>query len=243
MDSAASDIRHAVATLPSLIADIQSGIERADVQLQSAQKTKAPHIRDLAGARAAATKALDAARTSGSADPFGAFTEVTKADADLNRLLATVAATRDLSAGELSSGARLLLGKHLARGACHEQLARTVDKAGDRQHTFAPHADKLLQDGLPGIRQQGSVGRPFLLTIDKPAILKHQFMRRIDHHALVIASAVNMRSRFYKDWKGQVRRQLGKLLEARRGPTRQNRQTHADCRIREKILVENTSQG
>jgi predicted nucleic acid-binding Zn-ribbon protein len=91
VDSAASDIRHAVATLPSLIADIQSGIERADVQLQSAQKTKAPHIRDLAGARAAATKALDAARTSGSADPFGAFTEVTKADADLNRLLATVA--------------------------------------------------------------------------------------------------------------------------------------------------------
>jgi len=91
VDSAASDIRHAVATLPSLIADIQSGIERADVQLRSAQKTKAPHIRDLAGARAAAAKALDAARTSGSADPFGAFTEVTKADADLNRLLATVA--------------------------------------------------------------------------------------------------------------------------------------------------------
>ena len=91
VDSAASDIRHAVATLPSLIADIQSGIERADVQLRSAQKTKAPHIRDLAGARAVAAKALDAARTSGSADPFGAFTEVTKADADLNRLLATVA--------------------------------------------------------------------------------------------------------------------------------------------------------
>jgi predicted nucleic acid-binding Zn-ribbon protein len=91
VDSAASDIRHAVATLPSLIADIQACIERADVQLQSAQKTKAPHIRDLAGARAAATKALDAARTSGSADPLGVFTEVTKADADLNRLLATVA--------------------------------------------------------------------------------------------------------------------------------------------------------
>jgi predicted nucleic acid-binding Zn-ribbon protein len=91
VDSAASDIRHAVATLPSLIADIQACIERADVQLQSAQKTKAPHIRDLAGARAAATKALDAARTSGSADPLGVFTEVTTADADLNRLLATVA--------------------------------------------------------------------------------------------------------------------------------------------------------
>ncbi len=91
VDSAANDIRHAVATLPSLIADIQSGIERADVQLQSAQKTKAPHIRDLAGARAAAARALDTAHTNGSADPLGSFTGLTKADADLNRLLATVA--------------------------------------------------------------------------------------------------------------------------------------------------------
>ncbi|MBV8862256.1 MAG: TPM domain-containing protein, partial [Mycobacterium sp.] len=89
--SAANDIRHAVATLPSLIADIQAGIEHADTQLQQAQKTKAPHIRDLGGARAAAAKALEAARASGSADPLGAFTQLTQADADLNRLLATVA--------------------------------------------------------------------------------------------------------------------------------------------------------
>jgi hypothetical protein len=91
VDTAASDIRHAVATLPSLIADIQTGIEHADTQLRSTQQTKAPHIRDLARARGAATKALDAARATGSADPLGAFTQLTKADADLNRLLATVA--------------------------------------------------------------------------------------------------------------------------------------------------------
>ncbi|HEY2449583.1 MAG TPA: TPM domain-containing protein [Mycobacterium sp.] len=91
VDSAANDIRHAVDTLPSLIADIQGGIEHADAQLQSAQKTKAPHIRDLASARDAAATALDAARSSGSADPLGAFTRLNKADADLNQLLATVA--------------------------------------------------------------------------------------------------------------------------------------------------------
>ena len=59
VDSAATDIRHAVATLPSLIADIQSGIEHADAALQSAQKTKAPHLRDLASAREAAARALN----------------------------------------------------------------------------------------------------------------------------------------------------------------------------------------
>ena len=91
VDSAANDIRHAVATLPSLIADIQAGIEHADTELQSAQQTKAAHIRELASVRDAAKKALDAARASGSADPLGAFTQLTKADADLNRLLATVA--------------------------------------------------------------------------------------------------------------------------------------------------------
>ena len=91
VDSAANDIRHAVATLPSLIANVQAGIEHADAQLQQAQKAKAPHIRDLAGARQSAVKALEAARARGSADPLGAFTELTQADADLNRLLATVA--------------------------------------------------------------------------------------------------------------------------------------------------------
>lgn len=91
VDSAAGDIRHAVATLPSLIADIQAGIEQANTQLLKAQETKAPHTRELAAARDAAAKAFDAARTGGSADPLGAFTRLTKADADLDRLLDTVA--------------------------------------------------------------------------------------------------------------------------------------------------------
>jgi predicted nucleic acid-binding Zn-ribbon protein len=90
VDSAANDIRHAVATLPSLIADIQSGIEHANTTLQSAQN-KAPHLRDLATARATAAQALDLARANGSSDPLASFTGLTKANADLTGLLAKVA--------------------------------------------------------------------------------------------------------------------------------------------------------
>ncbi|HEY9304306.1 MAG TPA: TPM domain-containing protein, partial [Mycobacterium sp.] len=91
VDNAANDIRHAVATLPSLIANIQAGIEHADSQLRSTQQTKAAHTRELSSVRDAAKKALDAVHAGGSADPLSAFTQLTKADADLNRLLATVA--------------------------------------------------------------------------------------------------------------------------------------------------------
>ena len=90
VDSAANDIRHAVATLPSLTADIHAGIGHADATLQDGQKTKTPHLRDLAGARDAACRALDTARSSGSADPLGSFTALTRANAELNRLLAMV---------------------------------------------------------------------------------------------------------------------------------------------------------
>jgi hypothetical protein len=83
-----------VATLPSLIADMQAGIEQANTRLQKAQGTqdiRAPHTRELATARDTAVKAFDAARTSGSADPLGTFTQLTKADAELRQLLTTVA--------------------------------------------------------------------------------------------------------------------------------------------------------
>jgi hypothetical protein len=91
VDSAANDIRHAVATLPSLIADIQTGIEHANTALQNTQQAKAPHLRDLASARTAAAHALDLARTNGSSDPLASFTGLTRANADLTGLLATVA--------------------------------------------------------------------------------------------------------------------------------------------------------
>src|SRR6202042_2316662 len=88
VDSAATDIRHAVATLPSLIAGIQSGIEHANTAPHNTQQSKAPHLRDLASARAAAAQTLDLARTNGASDPLASFTGLTKANADLSGLLA-----------------------------------------------------------------------------------------------------------------------------------------------------------
>jgi len=130
VDSAAADIRHAVATLPSLIADIQCGIERADTVLGNAAQAKAPHLRDLAGARAAASRALDTAHLSGSADPLTSFTALNRADADLNRLLATV----------------------VEEQAAAERLARTLEQtlftAQSRVHAVSEYIDN----------RRGSVG-------------------------------------------------------------------------------------
>ncbi|AQT79544.1 hypothetical protein B1R94_10060 [Mycolicibacterium litorale] len=92
VDSAAGDIRRAVATLPAAITDIQQGISAAAGQLAQGGLANAA---ELSAARDAAVKAVTAAQTNGAADPLGAFTELTQADADLDRLLAAVAEERE----------------------------------------------------------------------------------------------------------------------------------------------------
>jgi len=92
VDSAASDIRKAVAGLPAAIADIQNGINEAATQLARGGVT---HADELSAARDAAVKAVAAAQGTGSTDPLGTFTQLTQADADLDRLLDTVAEERE----------------------------------------------------------------------------------------------------------------------------------------------------
>ena len=92
VDSAATDINRAVATLPSAIADIQNGINQAGGQLQ---QPNPPRAAELTAAREAAVAAVAEAQKSGSTDPLGTFTRLTKADADLDRLLASVAEERE----------------------------------------------------------------------------------------------------------------------------------------------------
>jgi hypothetical protein len=89
VDSAASDIRLAVASLPSLMTQTRAAIAQADEQLQ--RSPQSAHTAQLIAARDAATRALDTARGAGSVDPLGAFVRLTKADAELNRILAVVA--------------------------------------------------------------------------------------------------------------------------------------------------------
>ncbi|KUI23450.1 hypothetical protein AU193_01525 [Mycobacterium sp. GA-1285] len=92
VDSAASDIRRAAATLPAAIEDIQNGIKQAGALLQQGA---VPQAAQLAEARDAAAAAVAAAQRSKAADPLGTFTELTKADADLDRLLAAVEQERE----------------------------------------------------------------------------------------------------------------------------------------------------
>lgn len=91
VDNAAGDIRHAIDQLPSAMADIESGIKRADELLQKTSKTKSTHTGDLIAARDAAIKAVESARSGASADPLGAFGRLTEADADLDRVVGTLA--------------------------------------------------------------------------------------------------------------------------------------------------------
>ena len=92
VDSAATDINRAVATLPSAITDIQNGIKAAGDQLAQGDTA---HDDELSAARDAAVKAVADAQSTGTADPLGAFTKLTQADAELDRLLASVAEERE----------------------------------------------------------------------------------------------------------------------------------------------------
>ncbi|MBV9088883.1 MAG: TPM domain-containing protein [Mycobacteriaceae bacterium] len=92
VDSAESDIRRAVATLPPTISDIQAAINQAGGLL--AQGNVA-HATELGAARDGAVKAVAAARGTGDTDPLGAFTQLTRAAADLDRQLAGLAQERE----------------------------------------------------------------------------------------------------------------------------------------------------
>ncbi|OBI80260.1 TPM domain-containing protein [Mycobacterium sp. E740] len=92
VDSAASDIRRAVAALPAAIEDIQNGIKQASALLRQGN---VPQAAQLAEARDAAAAAVAGAQRSNSVDPLGTFTQLTKADADLDRLLAAVEQERE----------------------------------------------------------------------------------------------------------------------------------------------------
>jgi hypothetical protein len=91
VDSAGIDINRAVAALPAAIADIQSGVDQANDQLQQGKTT---HQSELGAARDQAAAAIADAQKNGSTDPLGTFTRLTKADAELDRLLASVTEER-----------------------------------------------------------------------------------------------------------------------------------------------------
>src|SRR5882757_938437 len=92
INSAGTDINRAIATLPSAVADIQQGINQSGMLLAQGNT---PHPTELGAARDAAVKAVADAQSTGAGDPLGAFTKLTQADAELDRLLATIAEERE----------------------------------------------------------------------------------------------------------------------------------------------------
>ncbi|QCQ91608.1 TPM domain-containing protein [Rhodococcus sp. SGAir0479] len=81
VDRADTDIRHAIATLPAAMADVQEGITAADAFAAKGGP-------QLAEAKAAAEAALQHARAAADTDPLGSFTKIVEADARLDAVLA-----------------------------------------------------------------------------------------------------------------------------------------------------------
>ncbi|BCI82720.1 membrane protein [Mycolicibacterium sp. TY66] len=111
VDSAASDIAHAISALPAAITDIQNGIAAAEATPPGA------HYAELMAARTAAVQAVSNAQASGAADPLSAFTQLTAADSQLDKLLATISEeTAALNRLRQSFGQALLAAQSRVRG-------------------------------------------------------------------------------------------------------------------------------
>ncbi|MGI9162319.1 MAG: TPM domain-containing protein [Mycobacterium sp.] len=138
VDSAASDIRKAVSTLPSAISDIQKGINEAGTQLAQGGLAKAT---ELSAARDGAVKAVTAAQSTGAADPLGAFTQLTQADADLDRLLAGVAEERD-------AAERLTKSYEQALFTAESRVRSVSDYIDTRRGSVGPEARTRLNEAV-----------------------------------------------------------------------------------------------
>jgi hypothetical protein len=134
VDSASTDINRAVSALPAAIADIQNGIDAAAAHLA---KGNVPRGGDLTAARDAAEEAVTRAQNAGAADPLGAFTQLTQADAQLDRLLAAISE-------ELETTARLGRAFDQALFSAQSQVRSVSDFIDTRRGSIGPEARTRL---------------------------------------------------------------------------------------------------
>jgi chromosome segregation ATPase len=138
VDSASTDINRAVAALPAAIADIQNGIDAAAAHLA---KGNVPRASDLTAARDAAVEAVTRAQNAGAADPLGAFTQLTQADAQLDRLLAAISE-------ELETTARLGRAFDQALFSAQSQVRSVSDFIDTRRGSIGPEARTRLSEAV-----------------------------------------------------------------------------------------------
>jgi hypothetical protein len=138
IDSAGTDINRAVATLPAAIADIQNGINQAGALVAQGN---APHAAELRAARDAAIKAVADAQSASTTDPLGAFTKLTKADAELDRLLASIAEERE-------AAERLSRTYDQALFTAQSRVRGVSDYIDTRRGTIGPEARTRLAEAV-----------------------------------------------------------------------------------------------
>lgn len=143
VDSAATDIRRAAARLPAVIEDIESGIRQAGDLLSG---DRVPQRAELTAAREAASAAVATAQRTGSTDPLGAFTQLTKADADLDRLLASVEQERE-------AAERLTRALEEALFVARSRVRSVSDFIDTRRGSIGPEARTRLAEA---VRQIGA---------------------------------------------------------------------------------------
>ena len=142
VDSAATDINRAIATLPSAITDIQNGIDQAGTQLAQGNTALSA---DLGAARDAAVKAVSTAQSTGTSDPLGAFTQLAQADAELDRLLASV--TEEREAAE-----RLSRAFDQALFTAQSRVRAVSDYIDTRRGSIGPEARTRLAEAVRQLR-------------------------------------------------------------------------------------------
>ncbi|WP_072688392.1 TPM domain-containing protein [Rhodococcus marinonascens] len=132
VDHAAEDIRHAIATLPAAMTDVEAGIATA------AQFTEQGGGK-LAEARTAAEAALASARTAKDTDPLGSFTQIVKADAHLDAVLAEAQESR-----QQAERAQQHLDRDLV--AAQSQVTAASDFIGTRRGVVGAEARTRLTE-------------------------------------------------------------------------------------------------
>jgi hypothetical protein len=138
VDSAGADINRAVAALPDAIADIGNGVNQANGVLQQGTTT---HQSELSAARDQAAAAIADAQKNGSSDPLGTFTRLTKADAELDRLLATVTE-------ELQAAKRLSRAFDQALFSAQSRVRGVSDFIDTRRGSVGPEARTRLAEAV-----------------------------------------------------------------------------------------------
>ncbi|WP_277242619.1 TPM domain-containing protein [Mycolicibacterium obuense] len=138
VDSAATDINRAVAGLPAAVADAQNGITAAGTQLAQGNIAVATQ---LGAARDAAVAAVAHAQSDGASDPLGTFTQLTQADAELDRLLADVAEERETIA-------RLTRTYDQALFTAQSRVRAVSDYIDTRRGVIGPEARTRLSEAV-----------------------------------------------------------------------------------------------